>query len=494
MEAFGIFEGGGARGLAHVGAWKAAEERRVTFQGGIAGTSAGSILAALVAVGYTADELYDLDAISESKGKFDTDFLGFLDREMWDAFTRLKQSAEPFTHRGAFYSLLCTPRFYIRNWHILRKVWKDFGFFQTTTFATWIESLLKQKVPQRTGPNDSVAFQDCRIPLVIIATNATKREIMIYSMEKTPTQSVSQAVAASSSIPLFFQPQRTNAGTLVDGGLVSNFPAWVFDDRRRQAKVPTPTIGFKLVESQGKSRKTTLFAFLGDLFWSILTGDEQLETRRIEDLHIVPLRVSAGTFDFDMKPDDKDKLYREGRDDARSFFRDLIGPSNPEDMETVLRCIHSSMQAALERGNIHLRVNVMMPRSRNRLRVMYTCNMDDDTDDRLELPQDGGASGLCWRTHDFVLCDLLEAKKTFGPTWCMTKYQQALVRRSLRSLLSVPIFDHTRFDSSKSEVDNPLLGVLNFDSDEDLIKEFGRPKIQQTAATAAKLLSMSLRR
>lgn len=58
MDAFGIFQGGGAKGYAHVGALKAAEQRGIRFVR-IAGTSAGAIIAALAAAGYTADELLD---------------------------------------------------------------------------------------------------------------------------------------------------------------------------------------------------------------------------------------------------------------------------------------------------------------------------------------------------------------------------------------------------------------------------------------------------
>jgi NTE family protein len=47
-QCFAIFEGGGAKGLAHVGALKAAESRNLEFIG-VAGASAGAIIAALVA-------------------------------------------------------------------------------------------------------------------------------------------------------------------------------------------------------------------------------------------------------------------------------------------------------------------------------------------------------------------------------------------------------------------------------------------------------------
>ena len=55
---FAIFQGGGAKGITHVGALKAIEEERFVPVG-VAGTSAGAIIAALVAVGYRADDLLD---------------------------------------------------------------------------------------------------------------------------------------------------------------------------------------------------------------------------------------------------------------------------------------------------------------------------------------------------------------------------------------------------------------------------------------------------
>jgi NTE family protein len=53
---FVAFEGGGAKGLVHVGALKALESRSFQFSG-VAGTSAGAIIAGLKAAGYEADEI-----------------------------------------------------------------------------------------------------------------------------------------------------------------------------------------------------------------------------------------------------------------------------------------------------------------------------------------------------------------------------------------------------------------------------------------------------
>src|SRR5271169_1558035 len=57
---FVAFAGGGAKGLIHVGALKALEDRQVDFCG-LAGTSAGAIVAALKASGFAADDLVNPD-------------------------------------------------------------------------------------------------------------------------------------------------------------------------------------------------------------------------------------------------------------------------------------------------------------------------------------------------------------------------------------------------------------------------------------------------
>ena len=59
MEIDGVFSGGGIKGLALIGAYEAIESKGFTFKR-LAGTSAGSIIAGLVAAGYSSQELKDL--------------------------------------------------------------------------------------------------------------------------------------------------------------------------------------------------------------------------------------------------------------------------------------------------------------------------------------------------------------------------------------------------------------------------------------------------
>jgi len=55
---YAIFEGGGAKGIAHLGAVAAIEQLNLSLAG-VAGASAGAFVAALLAAGYRSDELLD---------------------------------------------------------------------------------------------------------------------------------------------------------------------------------------------------------------------------------------------------------------------------------------------------------------------------------------------------------------------------------------------------------------------------------------------------
>jgi NTE family protein len=70
IEVYGVFEGGGVRGTALVGAVAAAEKEGIGFRA-VAGTSAGAIVASLIAAGYKAEEMRAL--LTE------TDFKKFMD-------------------------------------------------------------------------------------------------------------------------------------------------------------------------------------------------------------------------------------------------------------------------------------------------------------------------------------------------------------------------------------------------------------------------------
>lgn len=204
-----VLEGGGIRGLAYGGALAELERRDILPQlQRVAGTSAGAIQAALLAVGYSPQEI---TAIT-----FQTPIQKFSDG------------------RYIFFG----------GWHRLRH---RYGWYRGDKFKTWLEQLIAAKTG---NPHLTLAQlhalagkNNCR-DLYTTGTNLTKQRAEVFSYETFPDMKISDAVRISISIPLFFQaifldergqivphPRPGQpVDVLVDGGIIANFPLHVFDD------------------------------------------------------------------------------------------------------------------------------------------------------------------------------------------------------------------------------------------------------------------------
>jgi len=272
----------------------------------------------------------------------------------------------------------------------------------------------------------------------------------------------------------------------VDGGLLSNFPAWLFDEERAQDGPHTPTFGFRLVQKPSPKKLHNLFGLGKGILTTILEGDPLLETREIENLHEVPLSVSVNTLDFDLTSEEKLKLYNEGRESAEEHFDRPDFPRGPEAARKALEAVVRSLRDELKLGPDPLiRANIICKTTRGTLRVTYSCfmNTDDDTDDRLEFRIGEGACGQCWLTKEPKLCNLAQARSEFRGTWKMDKYQQALVRSDLSSLAAYPIIN----------ADGDILGILNLDSpDPGMLVHFGDERANDVLEEAAQNLAALL--
>jgi len=297
-------------------------------------------------------------------------------------------------------------------------------------------------------------------------------------------EGVAAAVGASITIPFIFLPKTLSGHRYVDGGIVSNFPAWVFDEERKTAPPLTPTLGFRLIERNRQTSGTgpdtpafSLLAHVADVFETAVFGDNTLEKREVATLHEVPLRVKIGPLDLNIDDQTKDDIYRDGKNDARDYFQRAghIWRHSDERMRKVLQLVDHVMRDVLPH-NGHLRINIMLPISNDMLQIVYTFNMDgeEDCDDRLQFRRGTGACGMCWERLNYVICDLEDAAETYKDIWKMDKRQQRLVRNSLHSLLCVPLFDQRRLRveaDGQSALQKAFLGVLNIDSDDDLVEK-----------------------
>jgi NTE family protein len=201
----GVFEGGGAKGLAYAGALRALSERRCWFRA-VAGSSAGAITAALIAAGLDPDEM---SRETERALKcFQTEFRDGLNR---------------FSETG--------------------------GCFPSEPFLEWLNDVLVNQVNKAgQGHKGKVTFEELftvtKIELNIVAADLSLQQQVIFSYLETPNCAVADAVVASSSIPFAFpsrllrvpeprgeKEKKSFHHTIVDGGVWSNFPLFVFEDR-----------------------------------------------------------------------------------------------------------------------------------------------------------------------------------------------------------------------------------------------------------------------
>lgn len=210
-------EGGGLRGIAYPGALEVLGKNHLldSLQT-VAGSSAGSIVAMLMATGYSADSMVPI--------------------LMNKSFSELND--------GRFFFIGGGHRLFTRfGWYkgaLLKQWFEELQFRQTGIAGLTFKQLdsLKQHYPNK--------YKNLRV----VVTNLSLQRYEVLSAQTSPQMPVSLAVAASCSIPMYFQPVLVNSqyqpveevqgkvapGTfpfrdtfmLCDGGLMLNYPYRIF--------------------------------------------------------------------------------------------------------------------------------------------------------------------------------------------------------------------------------------------------------------------------
>jgi NTE family protein len=305
-----VFEGGGVKGIGLAGAYAALIERGFTPKS-VAGTSAGAITAALVGAGYSGTEL---DAILG-----DLPFADFKDRG-WEDKAGLP---------GQLLSLL-----------------RDKGIYEGAKFQSWMEGLLEAKRITRFG---QLAYEDPEEPgkryrLKVIASDVTHRRMLVLPDDAghlgiDPDElDIAYAVRMSMSIPIFFEPVvHRDAKTgeehlIVDGGMLSNFPVWLFDAKGREPRWPTfglmlvepepqLPIGHRLEGEEHGVERGSLLDYLKSLASTMMAAHDRLYLESATFARTIPIKtLGVGTTEFDIMPERVRALYESGHSAASSFL------------------------------------------------------------------------------------------------------------------------------------------------------------------------------
>ncbi|WP_416149540.1 patatin-like phospholipase family protein [Salipaludibacillus sp. HK11] len=291
MKVDAVFAGGGVKALAFSGALQALKDKNISLER-VAGTSAGALTAALIKAGYEAEEMNELFN--------DLDLKEFLDpRVIGDVFPFLR-------------------------WLTL---YRRMGLFKGDVFEKWLEQTLLKKGVRSFGdlPKGS---------LKMVASDITNGRFIVlpddlprYGIEKE-TFSVAKAVRMSSSLPYFFEPVKIKdehgvESMIVDGGVLSNFPIWLFM-RKEDEKLERPVLGLRLSNEfdhiPPRKIKNGL-SFLHSMFETMIKAHDQRYVTKIEAKNIIFIPVKeVKTTNFHMSDIEKAKLIQLGNKTAKEFL------------------------------------------------------------------------------------------------------------------------------------------------------------------------------
>jgi NTE family protein len=298
----GVYEGGGVLGLAFLGAARCRSEIGIRWKG-LAGTSAGAITASLLAADLPIDRLEALVG--------NLDFMHFLSRKSHPLILTRDPSRE-----------LNRPGWMILN---LLLTWQ-LGGYSSDPFKEWLTAALAEGGVTAFA---DVGRSDPQRELKVVISDITDGLMKVLPDDLPKDQAkpfaVAEAVRLSMSIPFFFEPGRLGDAVIVDGGILSNFPIWIYDEPDPQKRPEWPTFGFRLADRrvEGPATVTTAAQLAGAMVKTMMYASDrhylsQRNLSRIINIDITEVGVSVTQ--FNLTDEQKDQLYRNGYEATRAFF------------------------------------------------------------------------------------------------------------------------------------------------------------------------------
>ncbi len=314
-----VFSGGGVKGTAFCGALKVLEDQEIicckgSHIKGYAGTSAGSIIAALMAVGYNSKEM--------TRVMMDLDMRKLVDDK----------------------------------WGVVRDTYNlfdDFGVAPGTYFNELLGDLIEAKTGDRDYTIDEL-YKKTGIKLVIVGTDLTERRPIYFYPEHRENGykdiPIRFAVRMSMSIPYIFEPVQFNGSYCVDGGLLDDFALHVFDgsypgdpNASKNLCPPNPKVlGVKILSlsevnylnpiKQTIDDILTFSTSFLDLFFA--SQERKILTPLNWKRTIMIMTADQPLSDFNVSATKKKEFLKNGRDAAEAFFDESSSSSSSSTSST----------------------------------------------------------------------------------------------------------------------------------------------------------------
>jgi NTE family protein len=479
-----VFAGGGVKGAVLGGCFHACDDAKVTAVG-FGGTSAGSIVALLASVGYSGRELETL--LTE------TSFLDFLD-DGGDKLSALKQDFAQFSETMPMRSW--SPKVIHDKWRCYQKAKNHLASTRGLYDGNRLVDFLVEKVAIKLGKDQvtvrAASFSDLREmggkPLRVVATDLNSCHAVLLGNDENDVSAI-QAVRASAGYPIVFKPVELGGRRLVDGGLSSNLPAFLFETEYIEDRVPTLAFDLVSPKTDLESNPSNAMRVEGDevkdsceterandwtweegrefaslLLGSALEASDVILRETTSGVAYFPIQTPPGinTLDFDLPREKRAACFNAGFRGARerlSKFEPiartgltseelkatLIRDNGPPSIyEPILRALMDQINAVCTGDLGRMRAHIMLLTGRQsdnaastRI-IAYSLGMGEDNDSTLEIDQHAGCSGAAWETQKIHVADLRHARE--DPTkWHMTDVQHRQVPDDIQSMISASI-------------------------------------------------------
>ena len=296
-----VFSGGSVKAIAYIGALEILKNMNALSKvKRYAGTSAGAMIATLLAIGYRVDELEKI-----------------VNHVSFNKFLDVSNAIEGTIN-----------------------LFKDFGVAKGNFYLEF----MKNQIERKTG-NKNYTFgqlkKDTGIELVIVSTDLNANISMYFSHLTHPHMPIANAARMSMSIPLVFQPIEHNGSLFVDGGVLDNYPITSFDGKypgdpqavTNQLAPNQKTLGIRLITKEdinepsmqkNKPKKAKIKndkEFIEQLLNVLYEQGEKRFMRPSFEWRTIDIKTKDIPFgDFNVSPIVFNELICNGRESVRKFF------------------------------------------------------------------------------------------------------------------------------------------------------------------------------
>ncbi len=344
-----VLSGGGAKGMAHIGVLKVLERAGIPVDI-VTGTSMGSIIGGLYAIGYNAHALDSMVRVQD-----------------WSYVISDKENmrSQSLDDREKQYTYV-----YSTGLTIGKHNSQAGGIIKGKNLAELFQRLC-------TGYTDSLDFtRDLRIPFACVATNIIDNSEVDFHSGRLP-----QAMRASMAIPAAFSPVRIDDKVLVDGGLKNNYPADVARQMGADIIIGVTVQGPpKVAEDMGGT-----MSILSQII-DVNCKNKYDENLAITDLHVPVNTKGYGSASF--SPAAIDTLIRRGEEEAMRHWDDIIALKHRIGIDETFRpvVLHPLRpQVMTEKTHVSgYTFENMTPQAERFLRQKFSLNKRDSIDASLE--------------------------------------------------------------------------------------------------------------